>query len=462
MFLIIFAGKAQDITGDWAGALDVQGVQLRVVFHITKSEDGLKATMDSPDQGAKGIPVNGVTFERPVLKLDMSNIGANYEGSVNDDFTNITGIFTQGGHDLALALSKKTETELGTMTPKRPQTPKEPFPYYSEDVVFNNTAAGVELAGTLTLPDSVGKYPVVVLISGSGPQDRNEELMNHKPFLVLSDYLTRHGIGVLRYDDRGIGASKGDFAAATSADFATDAFAAVEYLKTRGDVMTDKIGLAGHSEGGMIAPMVAADHPDDIAFIVLLAGPGTLLTDLLQEQVALISRVSGASEEEIKRNAALSAGAYAIVQQGNDLETEKKLLESYFDKALDEMDATELEAAGGKSAVKQKQITTLQSPWFRFFITFNPADYLKRVKCPVLAVNGSKDLQVPAKSNLPAIKAALDEGGNTQYRIVELEGLNHLFQKCETGAPAEYAKIEETMNPKLLETVTEWINKVVK
>ncbi len=462
MLSFFLTGNAQDVIGDWSGQLDVSGTSLRIVFHITLEGDQYQATMDSPDQGASGIPVNGVTFESPNLKLDLANIGGSYEGTVSEDFLSIEGVFTQAGHDLPLKLAKTSQQEIEQMAPKRPQTPKEPFPYYSEEVVFENADAGIKLAGTLTLPDAKGQYPVVVLISGSGPQNRNEELMNHQPFLVLSDYLTRQGIGVLRYDDRGVAQSEGDFGTATSADFATDAYAAVQYLKTRKEVLVDKIGLAGHSEGGMIAPMVAAAHPADIDFIVLLAGPGTKLSELLLEQVELISRVSGVSEEKIKRDAKISKGAYDIMAQKHDLEVEKKELEAYLDQALDLLDAEEIAAAGGKQAIIQKQLSTLQDPWFRYFITFDPKDYLTQVKCPVLAINGSNDLQVAPGSNLMAIKEALAAGGNKQGEIVLLAGLNHLFQKSETGSPSEYATIEETMSVDLLKTVANWIHKTVK
>lgn len=462
MLSFFLTGNTQNVAGDWSGKLEVQGISLRIVFHIKSEGEKYSATMDSPDQGANGIPVVAVTFEKNTLKLDMSNIGAGFEGTVSEDYSNIDGVFKQGGHDLPLVLTKTTKEEIKEMAPKRPQTPKEPYPYYSEEVVFKNKTAGIELAGTLTLPDAKGKYPVVVLITGSGPQDRNEELMNHKPFWVLSDYLTRHGIGVLRYDDRGVAKSEGDFGTATSADFATDAYAAVEYLQTRKEVLSNKIGLAGHSEGGMIAPMVASAHPDDIAFIVLLAGPGIPLSDLLIEQVELISAVSGASAETIKRDSEISRGLYDIMAQKQDLATEKQLLEAYLDNQLDRLDAAELEAQGGKKAMIEKQIKTVQAPWFRYFITFNPKDYLTKVKCPVLAVNGSNDLQVAPGSNLSAIKEALAEGGNEQGEIALLGGLNHLFQKSETGSPAEYATIEETMNVNLLKTVADWINKIVK
>ena len=462
MLFFTSQGYTQDITGDWTGQLEVQTISLRIVYHITADGEHYTATMDSPDQGANGIPVTGVKLEKYDLAIDMTDIGAKYTGVVNEDFTSIEGTFTQGGQDLPLVLTKTTKAALKEMEPKRPQEPKPPFPYYSEDVVFKNQLAQIELAGTLTLPDTTGQYPVVVLISGSGPQDRNEEMLNHKPFLVLADHLTRHGIGVLRYDDRGVAKSKGDFSTATSKDFATDAFAAVQYLQKRKEVRKDKIGLVGHSEGGLIAPMVAAAQPDDIGFIVLLAGPGIASSDLLLEQIELIATSQGMGAEKLKEELAITKGAYDIMQQKNELAVETKLLEAYFAKAFSGLTEEELAKVGSQEKLTQQQISALQSPWFRYFITYNPRENLMNTRCPVFAINGSKDLQVAPKSNLKGIREALEASGNKQYDILEIEGLNHLFQTSETGNPSEYGSIEETFNPEALDLISGWIMKIVK
>ncbi|MCZ8215835.1 MAG: alpha/beta hydrolase, partial [Cyclobacteriaceae bacterium] len=267
--LVSLTTLAQGINGQWNGLLKVQGTQLRVVFNIKQTENGLSATLDSPDQGAKGIPTTASSFENGVLKIAIANLTVEYEGTLGSDNI-IVGTFKQAGQTFPMNLSKeKVEKEKIV----RPQEPAKPYPYYSEDVTFENKSAGISLAGTLTLPKKEGIFPVVILISGSGPQNRDEELMGHKPFLVLSDHLTKNGIAVLRYDDRGTALSKGDFKTATSADFATDVEAAMAYLKTRKEINKKKIGLIGHSEGGLIAPMVAS-RSKDVSFIVLLAGPG--------------------------------------------------------------------------------------------------------------------------------------------------------------------------------------------
>ena len=294
--LVTFNIQAQDITGQWNGVLNVQGTQLRIIINISKTIDGFTSTVDSPDQGAKDIPVNSTTFENNTLKFAVTKLLLEYTGTLNADGKNITGTLTQGGGSLPLEFSRdNVEKE----TVKRTQDPIEPYPYYSEDVKFMNEKAGIELAGTLTLPNKNGKFPVVVLITGSGPQNRNEEIMNHRPFLVLSDHLTRNGIGVFRYDDRGVADSKGDFKSATSLDFALDAEAAVDYLKTRKEIDKNKIGLAGHSEGGYIAPMIAARN-NDVSFIVMLAGPAISGEEIVLLQTGLIEKASGVSDEEIE------------------------------------------------------------------------------------------------------------------------------------------------------------------
>lgn len=259
---------AQDITGQWNGILKVQGTQLRLVFNVSKSDNGYSSTMDSPDQGAKDIPVAKTTFENPSIKFEVTNAGIEYLGAIKDN--EIVGIFKQGGMELPLNLSREV---LEKEEVKRPQEPSKPYPYYSEEVTFPNTKANISLAGTLTLPEKKGNFPVVILITGSGPQNRDEELLGHKPFLIISDHLTKNGIGVLRYDDRGVEQSTGDFSSATSADFATDVESAIDYLKTRKEIDKSKIGLVGHSEGGLIAPIVASESKD-VSFIVLLAGTG--------------------------------------------------------------------------------------------------------------------------------------------------------------------------------------------
>ncbi|MFZ0804346.1 MAG: alpha/beta fold hydrolase [Terriglobales bacterium] len=434
--------KPSDIDGAWMGSLDTGVIKLRVVFHIINTEDGLTATLDSPDQGTKGLPVTSVTRDGASLKLEAKQIGGVFEGKIAADRSSIDGSWTQGGRSLPLVLKPvKDKSELER---NRPQNPTRPYPYKEEEVSYDNTAQHVTLAATLTLPPGKKPFPAVLLITGSGPHDRDESLLGHKPFLVLSDYLTRKGIAVLRADKRGVGRSTGNVATATTADFATDAEAGVTFLKSRSEVNPRKIGLIGHSEGGVIAPMVAA-RDSDVAFIVMMAGTGVPGDALLAAQVEAIGLASGESPEEAAKGAAKEREILTLVEtEKNEAVLEKRLKEKMGDVPEARISA---------------QIKQINSPWFRYFLTYDPATALRKVTCPVLAINGEKDTQVPPKQNLPAIRRALEQAGNKHFEVDELPGLNHLFQTAKTGAPAEYAEIEETMSPVALEKIADWILK---
>ncbi len=449
----------ENVEGTWLGTLQTGGVALRIVFHISRDSVGvLTATLDSPDQAAIGIPVGAVIVTGDSLRLEVPAVGGGYEGTISADGTTIDGTWSQGGQTFPLVLERTDEVPVV----QRPQEPKEPYPYDADEVTFNNAAAGITLAGTLTLPRSEGPFPAVVLISGSGPQDRDEALLGHRPFLVLADYLTRQGIAVLRFDDRGVGESTGSFARATSEDFAGGALAGVAYLKGRSEIDPAKIGLVGHSEGGLVAPMVAVQAPD-VAFIVLMAGPGLTGEEILYLQGALIFEANGASEEAITRNRRQQERLFEVLKQEPDSAAAAQQLRAIMKETLDAMSDEEKQAAGIPEAdvetLLDGQVRQLNTPWFRYFLTYDPVPTLQQVTCPVLAVNGEKDLQVPPEENLSSIEAALRQGGNEDVAIVELEGLNHLFQTAETGAPSEYATIEETFSPKALAIIGNWILK---
>lgn len=452
--LASIAVTAQDITGQWNSVLKVQGTQFRLVFNVSKTDNGYSATMDSPDQNAKGIPVTKTTFENSKITFDIANAGIEYNGELKDD--EIIGVFKQNGHGFPMNLSRKV---IEKQILKRPQEPQKPYPYYSEEVTFQNNAAHINLAGTLTLPKKSGTFPAVILISGSGPQNRNEELLGHKPFLVIADYLTKNGIAVLRYDDRGVGQSKGNFKTATSADFATDVESAVAYLKTRKEI--NKIGLIGHSEGGLIAPMVA-NKSTDIAFIVLLAAPGIQGDQILLLQQKLIGKASGISENDLQKNELISRKTYAIVNKSNSLEQLNTDLSNYLKTVLKDNPKNEKPAAMSDDEFVKLQVSQIATPWMHYFITYNPAPALEKIKCPVLALNGEKDLQVPANENIEAIKKALAKAGNTNVTTKIFPNLNHLFQESKTGVPTEYATIEQTFSPLVLDEITKWINTQVK
>jgi pimeloyl-ACP methyl ester carboxylesterase len=443
----------EQIIGIWQGTLKVPGTELKVDFKISKAEDGsLKATMDSPDQGAYDIPTSKVIFQNDSLKIDASSIGGMYLGKFDKDSLTIAGQWQQNGMTFPLNLKQiKEEPRVN-----RPQEPKKPYPYIEEEVSYQNKQAGITLAGTLTLPDSVGKFPAVILITGSGAQDRNETIFGHRPFLVLADYLTRRGIAVLRVDDRGVGGSTGDFSTATTKDFASDVLAGIAYLKTRKEIDSKKIGLIGHSEGGMIAPMVAAQSKD-VAFIVLMAGTGLTGEEILYMQAALIAKADGASDSAIAQNRLTQEKIFTVLkQEKNDSVAVRKLRKIMTDE-LDHMSEQQKQELGPPENYINAQIKQLMSPWFRFFLTYNPKPTLMKVKCPVLAIGGELDLQVPAKENLTAIEQALKAGGNNHVTIKILPKLNHLFQTATTGSPSEYGKIEETISPVALKYIGDWI-----
>jgi len=453
---ISISSFGQDITGQWNGVLKVQGTQLRLVFNVTKTDKDFSSTMDSPDQGAKGIPVTNTTFDNSKIKFEVANARIEYNGELKEN--EIVGTFKQGGQEFPMNLSRKAiEKEVV----KRPQEPTKPYSYYSEDVTFENTKANISLSGTLTLPKKDGNFPVVILITGSGPQNRDEELLGHKPFLVISDYLTKNGIAVLRYDDRGVGQSKGDFKTATSADFATDVESAITFLKTRKEIKKNKIGLVGHSEGGLIAPMVASKSKD-VSFIVLLAGTGIQGDKLLLLQQELIAKANGVSETDIKKSIETNSKLFEMVVKSNDNMKLKTYLTNSINETLKNDTSAEIPNGMTKDEFVSMQVNQISSPWMQYFMKFNPATTLEKVKCPVLAVNGEKDLQVPPKENLTAIKNALTKGGNKNVTTKEFLNLNHLFQECKTGAPGEYSTIEQTFSPTALEEIANWIKQQTK
>ncbi len=441
------------IQGDWLGKLKVQGIELRIIFHIVQEDDGsYTAAMDSPDQGALGIPVSKVNIFGDTLILEVAAVAGKYTGTLDTINNLISGTWKQGGRNFDLPLKPFTEED----EVKRPQEPKPPFPYNSEDISFQNVADSIKFAGTLTLPRSTGPFPAVVLISGSGAQDRNEEIFQHKPFMVIADFLTRRGIAVLRVDDRGVGGSEGNISESTTKDFAGDVHSAMLYLKTRKQIDSARIGLIGHSEGGIVAPLVAADYRD-VAFIVMMAGTGLPGEDILYAQGELILKANGSTNTEITKSRNIQEKLFTIVKSSEDEDVIEKKLYKYIDQQINELSDEERSAIGNIENHIQNQMRQINNPWFRFFLTHDPRPALKQVECPVLAINGELDLQVPALQNIEAIKMALKQGKNPPVTTKIFPGLNHLFQTAKTGSPAEYGIIEETINPAVLKKIGDWI-----
>jgi pimeloyl-ACP methyl ester carboxylesterase len=338
-------------------------------------------------------------------------------------------------------------------SPLRPQEPKSTISYDAEEVKYSNITANVILAGTLTLPRSEKPSPAVLLIAGSGPIDRNETVFGHKPFLVLADHLTKQGFVVLRVDKRGIGGSSGNYEVANTEDFAADALAGIEYLKTRKEVDAARIGLIGHSEGGLIAPMVAV-RSNDVAFIVLMAGPCVTGEAILYAQEALISRAMGVAEEQLSHQLDFQQQVLSVIKNESDLAKAEKLLREIVAKQLVNLPKEEQQKSADAIEAQMKRCN---SRWLRYYLTYDPATSLKHIKIPVLVINGELDSQVSPKQNLPVIAKVLGEAGNRNYRIIEFPKLNHFFQTCETGSILEYGIIEETIAPVVLDALSSWI-----
>ncbi|HVW11626.1 MAG TPA: alpha/beta fold hydrolase [Bryobacteraceae bacterium] len=430
-----------NLQGRWTGTLNQGILNLRVAIQFDRNGSG---KLEILDQQAPSIPLTAVKVDGYHVTFRVDSVGAYYDGIVMNEGNRLDGEWHQGA-TLPFVLAREGMPP----TLRRPQTPQPPFPYAEQNVKFPSLARGIFLDGTLTIPPGPGPFPAVYLITGSGPQDRDETNLGHKPFRVIADYLSRRGVVVLRADDRGTGKSNGDFSSATTRDFADDAAGAVQFLKSREFV--NRIGLIGHSEGGIIAPMVASDPAlgaKDVNFLVLLAAPGVPGDQVIIEQQMLVSRAMGVPEMLIERNR----------------ETEQKILSIARSEEDPELARSKIRAALGDFGSNPLNLLSLRldeatSPWFRFLINYDPGPALRALKQPVLALDGSLDVQVPAAQNLPAITWELETGANRDYEVVKLAGLNHFFQTAETGSPAEYGQIEETISPVVLNLIGEWISR---
>ena len=441
-----------NVAGNWLGTLDVGGAKLRLVLKVEKSANGYAAKFDSPDQGATDLSIDSIVLDGNKLTFSAAKFGISYEGTLNQSGDEISGTFKQGTNEFPLIFKRVAEA------PKlnRSQDPKKPYPYDEQEVSYRNEKDNIKIAGTLTLPRGSGRYPAVLLITGSGAQDRNETIAGHRPFLVLADHLTRNGIAVLRVDDRGMGGTEIGSPLATSENYAEDVLAGVNFLRQRKEIDPKMIGLIGHSEGGMIAPMAAA-RSNEVAFIVLLAGPGQRGEDVIYTQTELIHKAQGTPPETLAHIIALSRKINAIVKA----ETDAKRIEQRINEeiaayvgTLNDVQKKQFEPA---AAAVKGFIPMYKTAWYRYFITYDPRPVLKNVKVPVLALNGEHDLQVAWKENLDLIAASLKAAGNEEVTIKAFPKLNHLFQTSETGSLSEYNQIEETMSPEVLKTMSDWI-----
>ena len=467
--IITSTAFGQYLTGNWEGKLDVKGVMVPLVFHIIKDSIGnLAASFDSPLQKAFNLPCNEVIIKQDSVIFLMKILNGKYAALLSGDEKTMHGTWYQGGGQLALDMVKTSD--VATLKEiKRPQTPKPPFPYTSEDVQYYNANKNIRFGATFTKPyiapnesPTKKKYPAVLLITGSGPQDRDETLLNHKPFAVIADYLSRRGVAVLRVDDRGMGSSTGIFDQATTADFAKDVEAGIAYLETREDVNIKKIGLLGHSEGAMIAPIVASRNPI-VSFIVLLAGPGIRITELMEQQSIDVATASGIPAKELVQYRTLYHQLMNTIIYEKDTTIAIGKATSIFKlwqkgkPASLVMNTTGVSDEGSLHAFVQSFVHQLSGTWFSYFIKINPVVYLEKVKCPTLALNGEKDVQVSAGPNLNGIRKALNKAKNIHFETKVLPGLNHLFQHCTKCSVDEYADLEETFAPEALKIIGDWI-----
>lgn len=445
LLLVTPLGYAQ-FQGTWRGTIDIPMNPLEFVVHIIQKDTVLDVTADSPDQGAYGFKIEKGTFVSNEIHLNDSKTGMSYTGILKNDSL-IEGKFHQNGMEFPLNLTKGNAVKKTA----KPQEPIPPFAYISEEVTFKNHKDGITLAGTLTLPKGKGRYPAIILISGSGPNDRNEEIMGHKPFWVLSDFLTQNGFAVLRYDKRGVKESEGNFNQALIKDFAEDASAAYAYLKTRKEIDPKKIGLLGHSEGGLVAQINASQH-NEIPFIILMASPGIHGDELMILQKYTIEKAMGVPEFSLQVNSKLFAEIYQILKKPTTTEVAQKELKAYFETSSYTKNAPESALEGFYELIENK--------WFREFLAFQPEEYLAKIKSKTFVLNGKKDLQVPWKENTSAIMENLPQ--KTKSTLITYENLNHMFQTSDTGLPTEYGKIEETIAPQVMEDIVNWLQKNIK
>jgi fermentation-respiration switch protein FrsA (DUF1100 family) len=472
LFLVVFilcsvtVLKAQDITGSWVGLIPAAGTKLHLVFNIKKTADtSYSATFDSPDQKAFGIACSKTYRKKDSIFIEIAIINGGYKG-LWDGKGGISGVYHQRGGSISLNLKAITDADKAEMAkdPVRPQTPKKPYGYYSEDVEYDNADKSLHYGATFTRPDGNGKYPAVIIITGSGTQDRDGTLFGHKLYWVLADYLTKNGIAVLRVDDRGAGKSSlgNDIKNVTSRDFSYDVETSLNYLETRTDVDKKHLGLIGHSEGGIIAPMVAARRKD-ISFIVLWGASAVGGEEINIEQNAYALRKAGVDSVAVNAFKQLHGQILDLFASSASRELLDKQIGPVFEawkktqpqKTLDALYVHD-NSIVGKDVFKIYD-GLYDLPWMRYFITYKPATDLSKVKCSVLAVNGKKDTQVDAATNLAAIKAILTKSGNKDFDTRSLPNLNHLLQTAVTGDLSEYEKIDETMSPVALAIICNWI-----
>ncbi len=460
LFIFLFGGfalasviDAGGVDGAWRGNIEIMGQKLEIVVHFKTEKGVLQATMDVPLQSATGLPLKDILLDGPKIsfKLESPQGVADFKGVIEGD--KITGQFQQAGMAGTFALTRSEEK-----TKEEPAKPHEPLPYNEEEVVFHN--GDIKFTGTLTLPKKPGRHPAVIMITGSGPQNRYEELFGWKIFQGIADHFTRKGIAVLLYDDRGVGGSGGNVFDVTSEDFAMDALAALNYLQSRSDINPGQIGLCGHSEGGIVAPLAAAKS-EAPAFIICLSGPGHPGKDVILRQVELIARANGAAPEKVQKDVDAMKTIISMNEEGRSEEELKEKIRELAETQISGMPEEQKKSIKDLAAFTRDMVDNmykqLAGPWFQYFLKHDPAPVLERVKCPVLLVFGELDLQVPAEWSRDAMVKALERGGNKDVKAKIFPKANHLYQEAKTGSPSEYAALPKQFVPGFLDFISGWI-----
>ncbi len=445
LVLIIVIGCSQNssikqVSGIWEGTVQFPGFSYRIVFLFSNGND-MQVEVIFPNQSDKTFSATSIKFTYPDILLTFDQIKCNFKGNFNN--THLTGTWEQAGRTMPLNMEQVEKIA----SSKRPQTPQAPFPYDEQDVSYDN--ADVHIVGTLTTPKNMKAFPAVILIPGVGSHERDNTFFEHRPFFVIADFLTRNGIAVLRYDERGVGDSKGDRTHATTRDFAQDVIAGVDYLKSLPQIK--EIGLVGHSEGGTIASLIAAELPD-ISFIVMMGSPGLNGVEYNLQFEESMSRIMGMPEKDITEKIDFQKKVLTIILEEEFEDSVKVKLEKLYTVTHPDLPKDRIQAT----------IQRFLSPWFRYNITYEPKQILQQIKCPVLALFGEKDMQVPPKGNADAVKTALMMCGNKNFKVKEIPGVNHYFQTAQTGSPQEYRLIEETISPIVLEIIYNWIHEQIK
>ena len=459
---ITIVSIGQQPVQDWMGVLNAGGQKIQLKLHLVQNADKtFSSNWDVPAQKAKGIPSSKTELSGNQLSIEIKMIGASYTGTLNTTGDKIEGSWGQSGMNFPLNMEPLNEGLVETIIAK-PQTPKPPFNYLVKDFVYEGVSTRLSYGATLTYPADNAKHSLIILITGSGRQDRDETIFDHKPFAVIADYLTKKGFAVLRVDDRGAGKSTGDFANSTTADFALDVEEHIRYAKTLPFIDTTKIGLLGHSEGGLIAPMVAARNKS-VAFIILMAGPGIEINELMAVQNEMVLKSAGISQSAIDAYIPLYKQLMkTIIRIDNKEEAilkSKGIVKEWFHKTDQNLVklTTNMSTEADIDKFATTMAETLSTNWWKYFAAYNPQPVLQKVKCPVLAMNGSADIQVPAELSLKGMEAALKKGGNKQYVTKQFEGLNHLFQKCTKCTVTEYGELTTTIEEDVLDTIGNWL-----